>query len=127
MEPLETNRQCLIWLRILPSDESTNRWQKLAHTAFAVLVFTALMCGATSCLVFCLKFLSTDLARSIFAFVFSVGGYSIIYVALVGMILLRHKIGAIFDNLEVIFKDSKYVSPNPTRQAVEQDERAILH
>lgn len=108
MEPLSTNRQCLIWLRACPPDESPTRRQKLAHTAFAVLVLAGLIGGAIASSAFFWKFVSIDLGRSMFAFVFVVGEFTIIYMVLVGMILLRHKIGAIFENLATIYKESQY-------------------
>lgn len=36
------------------------------------------------------------------------GEFSIIYMALVGIILLRHKIDAIFENLSTIYKDGHF-------------------
>lgn len=63
MEPLATNRPCLIWLCICPPD--------------------------------------------VLAFMFIAAEFTVIYMAFVGMFLLRHKIGAIFDNFSTIYKDSK--------------------
>lgn len=108
MEPLATNRQCLIWLRMCAADESANRRQKIAHAIFAMLVLTALMSGISASLIFMWKFISIDVGRSVFAFMLVATEFTVIYLASVGMILLRHKIGTIFDNLSTIYKDSKF-------------------
>lgn len=107
MEPSATNRRCLTWLYICPTDEFASRWQKLVHFTFAVTVLTAIICGATGCLVFCWKFISIDLGRSVFAFMFAAAEFTVVYMAFVGTILLRHKIGAIFHGLSAIYNDSK--------------------
>lgn len=107
MEPLATNRRYLIWLRACPPDESTSRWQKLAHFAFSAIVLLGILSIIAACLTYCWKFVSIDLGRSVFAFMVAVVHFSVVYMALVGMILLRHKIGTIFDNLSAIYKTSK--------------------
>lgn len=53
------------------------------------------------------KFLSIDAGKSIFAFMFVVGQFICMYAVLTGIFLLRHKFGAIFDNLSAIYKASK--------------------
>lgn len=107
MEPLITNRRYLVWLCVCPANKSASRWQKLAHATFATIVLTAVMCGVTGCLTFCWKFASIDFGRSVFAFMFAVAEFTAVYTATVGIFLLRHKIGAIFDNLAVIYRQSK--------------------
>lgn len=107
MEPLVTNRRCLIWLSICPPDESTSRWQKMTYIIFVMTVLTALICAVAAYLAFCWKFASIDLGRTMFAFMFVIFEFVAIYMALVGIILLRHKIGAIFDSLSTIYKESK--------------------
>lgn len=99
MEPLVTNRRCLIWISVCPADESSNRWQKLAYVIFSLIILAMLLFGITASAVFCWKFVSIDLGRSVFSFVVVAAEFTAIYLALVGMILLRHKIGAVFDNL----------------------------
>lgn len=107
MEPLTTNRQCLILLRILSADESTARRQGMVHIIFSTAVLTALMCGIAASFAFFWKYASIDLGRSIFALLFTVAQFAITYMALVGMFLLRHKIGTILNNLSAIHKDCK--------------------
>lgn len=97
--------QCLVWLRICPSDESTVRWQNLAHTTFAVTLLTGLICMMAACLTFCWRFVSIDFERSVFSFMVAVAEFTVIYMALVGILLLRHKIRTIFDSLATIYKD----------------------
>lgn len=107
MEPLVTTRRCLIWLCIYPANESTSQWQKLAHTISATTALTGLICGFVSSLVFSWKYVSIDLGRSMFAFTFAAAEFTAIYMALVGMILMRRKICTIFDKLSTIYKASK--------------------
>lgn len=107
MEPLTTNRRSLIWLCVSPADEFTNQRQKWAHAIFAVFTIIGLMCTFTACFAFGWKYLSTDLGKSIFAFMFVVGHFICIYAVLAGIFLLRHKFGILFDNLSDIYKASK--------------------
>lgn len=108
MEPLATNRQCLIWLCVCPADESASRWQRVAHTAFAFATLAGVIFGFLSSSAFVWKFMSIDLGRTMYAFTFMSGEVAVIYMALAGMILMRHKIKTVFDNLATIYEDSKY-------------------
>lgn len=107
MEPLVTNRRCLVWLCICPADEYTSRWQKLAYIIFAMFVSSGLIGGSAACLAFSWKFLSIDLGRAMFAFTFVAAEFTAIYMALVGVISMRRKIDTIFKNLSTIYKNSK--------------------
>lgn len=107
MEPLPTTRQCLIWLRLCPADELTCRRQKIAHIVFSMIILIGLIFNIAASLVYCWKFVSIDLGRSIFAFMIVTGQFAIIYMVLVGVILMRHKIGTIFDTLSTIYETSK--------------------
>lgn len=107
MEPLVTNRQCLVWLRIGSPDESITQRQKQMHTTFATIVLAALFCVIVGCLAFFWKFISIDVGRSVFALLAAIVGFSALYMATVGMIWLREKICAIFDDLSAIHRDSK--------------------
>lgn len=106
---LVTNRQCLIWLGLCPINESTSRWQEHAYAAVAATALIVLICFLVSCLAFGGKYLSIDVGRSVFAFMFSTGVFAMILMTLDGMILLRHEIGSIFDKLSAIYKTSKCV------------------
>lgn len=106
MEPLVTNRQCLIWLYVCSADESASRWQKLAHAIFAAYVVIALVCTSAACLAFYWTFVSVDLGKSVYAFMLVFGQFTAIYAVVAG-IFLRHKIGAIFDNLSTIYTASE--------------------
>lgn len=110
MVPLETNRKCFVWLCICPADESSSRWEKLAHTIFAMTATIGSIGAFAASLAYCWKFASIDFGKTMFSFLFLVAEFYSIYMALVGMFLLRHKIGPIFDNLSKIYKSSKFVS-----------------
>lgn len=79
----------------------------MAYLIFAITISTALISAVTAYLAFGWKFISIDVGRSMFAFVFVADDFTAFYMALVGMFLLRHRIGTIFENLSIIYKDSK--------------------
>lgn len=106
MEPLVTNRQCLIWLCVCPADESARRWQKLAHATFATYVIIGLVCTSAACLAFYWTYVSIDLGKSVYAFMLVFGQFTPIYAAVAG-IFLQQKIGTIFDSLTTIYAASK--------------------
>lgn len=110
MQPLVTNRQCLIWLCICPAKKLTNRRQSLARAMCATIALTGLMCSFTSNLMFAWKFISLDVGQAMYALTFMFGGFAVLYMAVVGMILMRRKIASIFDNLSTIYKASECVS-----------------
>lgn len=107
MEPLITNRQCLVWLRSCSPEESTTARQKLVHTMFAMIVLTALICLFATSVAFSWKFASIDEGRSVFAIMFVLAEFALICMELVAMIALRHKIDVIFDKLSAIYEGSK--------------------
>lgn len=107
MEPLATNRRCFIWLCVCPPDESSMWWQKVAHSILTVIIFVALICGFSASLAFCLKFGSIDLVRSVFSFLFAFGQFCTIYMIGVALLLMRHKIDAIFKCLKTIYGTGK--------------------
>lgn len=107
MEPLATNRQVLIWLYMCPADESASRWQKIAHTISAMFALLGLICVFIACTAFIWKYVSIDVGRCIFAIMFLAAESTATYMALVGMVSMRQKIGRIFDDLSTIYKDSK--------------------
>lgn len=107
MVPLETNRRCLIWLCIYPAEEPTSRWQSFGHAIFAMTALIGSMGAFVASLAYCWKFASIDLGKTLFSFMFVVAEFTAIYVGLVGMLLMRHKIGPIFDNLTNIYKACK--------------------
>lgn len=108
MEPLATNRRCLIWLCICPVDESISQWKKIAYTIFTAMVLSGLIGGSVACLVFSWKSASIDVGQSMYAFTFVAAQFTSVYFALVGVSLLRHKIGKIFKDLSAIYKNSEF-------------------
>lgn len=107
MEPLVTNRQCLVWLCICPADKSTSRWQKAAHAISAATALSGLIAGFASETAFAWKFISIDAGQAMYALTFMSGELAVFYMALVGMIFQRHKIDKIFINLSAIYKASE--------------------
>lgn len=108
MEPLVTNRRCLTWLCICEADKSTNRWKKFAHAIYAVTVVVGCIGAFASSFAYSWKFASIDLGKSLFSLMFVAAEITAIYSALVGMILMRHKIDPIFNSLSTIYRARKY-------------------
>lgn len=106
MEPLITSRKCLVWLYVYPADESSSKWQKLAHATFATYIIVALIGVVAACYAFSWKFASIDLGKSVYAFMLVFDQFTAIYAVLAGF-LLRHKFGKIFDNLTTIYQARK--------------------
>lgn len=106
MEPLATTRQSLTWLCMCPADESSSRWQKIAYTAFTTIGVVVTGVGIVGGLTFCAKFVSIDLGKSMFAFLYVAAEFTVIYTALVVLLLMRHKIGSILKALTTIYKDA---------------------
>lgn len=107
MEPLPTTRRSLIWLSMCPSDGSPSRWQKLAYTIYTMFCLGTILACIGGNLAFCIKFVSIDLGRSMFSFMFMVAELSIIYVALIGIFSMSHKIDNIFKTLSTIYNACK--------------------
>lgn len=107
MEPLKTNRKVMIWLCMCPAEASSSKWNKIAYKAHVALQLIFYFCGVIATLAFALKFVQTDLEKSILAIFSTAGFISSSYVIISG-ITLRHKIEGIFKHLSTIYKTSKY-------------------
>lgn len=108
MEPLPTTRRNLIWLCMCPPDKSSSRWQRLAYAIYTIICLGSVLACFSGSLAFCIKFLSIDLRRSTFSFVFTVGEFSVIYMGLVAINLMRRRIDTIFQTLSMIYDASKW-------------------
>lgn len=108
MKPLETSHQCLIWLCVHPAHESTENRQKMAYTAIAVATLTLHLTLFIGCLVFCWEFLSVDLERCMLAFMTASSAFGTIYMMIISITTMRHKVVAIFEDLTTIYNTSKY-------------------
>lgn len=109
MEPLPTTWRSLIWLCMCPSDNALRRWQKLPHATYTTICLGALIACFGSALAYCIKFVSIDLGRSMFSFVFVVGEFSVIYIGLVAIYSMYHKIDTIFKTLSTIYNASMWM------------------
>lgn len=103
MEPLATNRRCLIWLRMCPADEPSSQWQK---RIFRMVVYASLLFCITGNVAYCVEYISIDLGRSLFAIVFLAEQISIAYIIIVATICLRFKIDSMLKNLSAIYKNA---------------------
>lgn len=107
MKPLETYRRCFIWLSIHPADEPSNNRQKAAYTAFTMFNLILQLIMFVGCLVFCWKFFSIDLEKCMFAFMACAATLGSIYMAIIAITIMPHKIAAIFYDLSIIYNSSK--------------------
>lgn len=105
MKPLGTIQRFLIWLCIHPADESTTIRQKRIYTIFASVVFFVLLITFLASLAFC--FVSADLGKSLFAFMIAAAELNTMYMMIIGIVVMRPKMTAIFTDLSGIVKNSK--------------------
>lgn len=106
MKPLETNRQVLTWLCILPADETAGKFKKWICIAFSCSLITTSVCGFISSSAFMLKFWSTNLIDCLYALFQVAANVSALYMMMIAY-NLRHKVAALFDRLTEIYYASK--------------------
>lgn len=109
IKPLEPYRQCLIWLCVHPADKSANNCKKITCVAFFVANSTFQLCNFIGCLTFCWKFHSIDLRKCLFAFLMTSADFGCIYVVMITITTMRHRIAAIFEDLSTIYDTRKSI------------------
>lgn len=107
MNPLVSNQWVLMWLCVCPASESASANKKVAYVAFTLLFCITILSTVAANVTFVIKFISIDLEKSLYAFVYIIAFSGIIYVMIVAL-LYRHKINAIFVELSAIYKASKF-------------------
>lgn len=109
MKPLRTNCQSLIWLCMCPQDHlnSPSQWRELIYAIYTAICLGTLITCFSGDLTFCIKFVTIDLGRSMFSFMFLVAEFTAIYMGFIAMFLLRHKIDTIFKTLATIYNACK--------------------
>lgn len=108
MQQLLTTKRVLILLCLCPADNSTNKWKKIGHILFALVIFVLILCFFVVNVSSTIKFLSINLQDSLFAFVSAVGIFALIY-TMVAAFLLRHRMGDIFEKLSKIEEKCGYI------------------
>lgn len=98
MEPLKTNKLLLIWLGMCEADQLSSKTIKIAQFGVCATILTLNLFSMISNIVFLAEFVSTDLNRSIFAFM-NLSGYLGMFYTLISAFNLRHEINEIFVKL----------------------------
>lgn len=108
MQPLKTNRRILVWLCLCSESETRSKFQKSLSVLLTSIVVASFVVGLISSVTYLWRFLSIDLQGSLFALYQTVGFFDILY-AFIVMFISRHKIEAIFNNLEQIYRDCEFL------------------
>lgn len=106
MKPLAILRNVLTWMSVLPTDEHTSKWQRVVLKIIPMLLISGILSSLTSSSVFFWKFVSIDLEVSLYALIQVMGQLNMFNIVVVTL-LSRHKIQAMFSNLDNIFNAIK--------------------
>lgn len=107
MEPLSTTKRMLIWLCMYPAHESSSRWRKTVYCAFGLTIFGINLFTLLVHLAFFIKFVSSDVFGSVFAFMAMDAVTAMCYTMVIAFIM-RHQIQNIFEQLTKIYTNCKY-------------------
>lgn len=102
-----TTKLVLTWLSVCPAAESTSKFKKMAYKSFTVANYVAHLSGFLTYLVYLLKYSSTDLEGSIFAFMAITTYVGMVYIT-ASLSLQRDQISEIFRKLSTIYELRKY-------------------
>lgn len=106
MEPLVTSQRVLTWLWMYSDDTVSSKWKKLVQRAGGQLCLIFQLVGFAGATIFIMKFVSIDVEKSFYAFMFASGLFDSACTATQAM-LSRRKITGIFTRLSKIYRDSK--------------------
>lgn len=93
MNLLSTTKSAMTWLCVYPANHSTSVWRKMAYKFFGGTLFVISFVGVAAHLAFILKFWSTDLEGSLFAFMSFIGNCGTVYTKLIAFPLQRRMHG----------------------------------
>lgn len=106
MEPLMTNKKVLMWLSVYPFADGASKWKKKLSILLAFYVFISQICSVVASVAFFLKFMSTDLERSLYA-IFQVFACSSAAYGVGFAVVMSHEITNTIDKLSEIYKMCK--------------------
>lgn len=106
MNPLEMNQRVLTWVCGLPSNESTDKWKKIARIVFTFSVIIGYVCSLAASTAFIYKNVSIDLEESLFSLFHNFGAANMLYLSIATVIFCR-ELANIFEGLSIIYKESK--------------------
>lgn len=106
MEPLVTTRKVLTWLRMYSDDNVSSKWKKHGQSAGGLLCLILQLLSFVGTATFAVKFASTNVQKSLFAFMFVTGHFNAAY-SITHAMLSRHRIAGLFTRLTKIYGASK--------------------
>lgn len=106
MNPLQTAKQVLTWLCVLPADETVSERKKLLYRGLVYVVFVSMVSSLLASVAFFIKFMNIDLEEALFALA-QVGGTSAMGNIIIATYFLYPKIIAIFEKLSKILTERK--------------------
>lgn len=95
------------WLFMLEPEKSSNRKQRIAYLLVALCVLSFNINCVAAHLAFFLKYLRTDLNKSMFALMGVIPGSGSVYVEIIG-IIFRHRMPIIYEQISDIFNSGKW-------------------
>lgn len=109
MKALETNRQVLIWLCVLPTDPTTPEWKRRAQLAFGLSVFMLDWSGfAVDIGILVISFSNHDLETFLFGLFQIIAVIAALYMIIVAFIL-RDKLANSFAKLTDIYTKRNFL------------------
>lgn len=106
MKPLESYQQVLMWLCGSPPHASDSNQRKIAYIALTSMAITANLLSVISSTVFIYRNVSVNLEETLYSLFHNVGSMSSLYQD-IATVLLSHKLIRIFENLALIYDQSK--------------------
>ena len=102
MEPLKTTKWVLAWLCVYSASETASEFKRTAYTIFTAVDYIGHFCGVLTHFAYFLKYLSTDLAGAVFAFMGTTTFIGVTYV-MTSLSLHRDQINDMFKKLDRIY------------------------
>lgn len=109
MKPLKTTQRILVWLGMCPigACPTSRKRNRIACYIFACTIFCVNLTSMITQSAFFLKFMMTNLKESLLGLMGGIANIGIIY-AMISAYRLRPRIGKIFTDLSVIYRESEY-------------------
>lgn len=106
MKPLKTTQWLLTWQSFSPPNQSASVKKRMAYFGATSAIFVSVFYYMTSCFIVLMKFSTTDMKVTVFAFMSFSGSAALIY-SMLNAFQARCKINKIFEKLSVIYTESK--------------------
>lgn len=107
IKPLNSIQQALVWLCIHPPDATSMAEQKKKYKRCAKAFLISYLSIILGCSFFCSEYITTDFDKCVFAFMSAAAVFGVMYMLIVGILVIRPKISAIFNDLSSIYENRK--------------------